>query len=578
MGITICKVKAKDGTEIIEFYKEDKAFRMNSLYRPYEEAARFAARLMEEASFSIRIVFGFGNGIIPEAVVKECDEHCVLVFYEPFGQVLDYADGRLENLLSNKQVDVRLVADGRKEHDKICPLSKFSLLLEEIITYSNYRGIQYIALPKYIDLFPDEYYDFEKKIKYRINKIKNNIDTARSMGHDAVVNNIFNLRQVIEGYCLDSFYNIFKDSAAIIVSAGPSLKKNVSDLKLAKGNIPIICVDTAVSFLLKNDITPDFIVCVDAVKPTALFDEVKKTKIPLICCLDTNYKVLGLMKDSPIIMASTDSSYVQGMYRMYGHDIRRLRSGGSVATFAFSVCQYMGCKTIILVGQDLALEGDQLYVDGIQYANDSEREIVEIEGIDGKHLETYRDYYTYLLWFEQMIELYPELNVVDATEGGAKIRGSKIMRLREIIKCYADQHIESMDLMRKIEVTFTAEQKRMLYQSLKNSYFRLLELKKILKKGIEIAEGAERKKGEQKNGSQDAETVQYLDEICKYYNSLEEGYFIQREIDATQLEKLVSLFENGNGSISNERYRKIREYFNILLLADLTVINIWKWC
>lgn len=50
----------------------------------------------------------------------------------------------------------------------------------------------------------------------------------------------------------------------------------------------------------------------------------------------------------------------------------------------------------------------------------------------------------YRKWFESQIVRYPRLDVIDATEGGAKIEGSEIMTLKEAIEreCKTDIDFE----------------------------------------------------------------------------------------------------------------------------------------
>lgn len=47
------------------------------------------------------------------------------------------------------------------------------------------------------------------------------------------------------------------DTTGIVVAAGPSLNKNINELKKAKGKSLIIAVDTALKPLLRAGIVPD---------------------------------------------------------------------------------------------------------------------------------------------------------------------------------------------------------------------------------------------------------------------------------------------------------------------------------
>ena len=74
---------------------------------------------------------------------------------------------------------------------------------------------------------------------------------------------------------------------AFIVSAGPSLDKNIDMLKEVKGRGMIMAVDTAIKPLLKKGIVPDIVASVDPHKPLELF-QYRGTET-FLCWLNINY-------------------------------------------------------------------------------------------------------------------------------------------------------------------------------------------------------------------------------------------------------------------------------------------------
>lgn len=70
---------------------------------------------------------------------------------------------------------------------------------------------------------------------------------------------------------------------SINVSAGPSLKDDLPDLRNKIKGREIVAADAAYKFLTENGIEPDFVVCTDAsAKIAAMFDGMAKTKTRLI--------------------------------------------------------------------------------------------------------------------------------------------------------------------------------------------------------------------------------------------------------------------------------------------------------
>lgn len=578
MGISINTINAKDGTEILEIQSNGKAYRMNSTYRPHAEAEKFAGQYQGLEEGSVLLVFGYGNGIFPRALMKACSERMQIVFYEPSTEILrciKNIDEELEQIFSEKGY---LVAPEKLRDDRWAYLTgQFPKLLEQLVTYSNYKKIVYTALPKYRDIYPEEYKYFQELIAYRINKFRSNIATAKHMGHDAVVNNIRNLKCIPESYCGDSFASIFpEDMPTIIVSAGPSLEKNVQGLKQAKGKALIVCTDSAIKYLLRQNVMPDLLVTVDPLKPLQLFDDDQIDGIPVVGSPDMNYRILEKLPHSKVIFASSENIYIQQLYEYAGHKLIHLESGGSVATLAFSLCRYWGFSHIILIGQDLALADRQRYAGQGVLPYDEGCVLLEVEDIYGETVYTPKDYYSYLKWFEQAIAAHPEIRVIDATEGGARIAGTEVMTLQEALSEYGELDFNFGEYMKTVKPAFSDTEKEEVNRQIRDSRNRLCLLLEKLQEGIALSEKGLALCRQGGNGQQLFQPIDaQLQEICEYYNGLEESFFIQREIDATCLEEFVGLFEGEKMGTKKGQYENLAKYFQILKEAVVSVYNVW---
>jgi hypothetical protein len=105
---------------------------------------------------------------------------------------------------------------------------------------------------------------------------------------------------------------------------------------------------------------------------------------------------------------------------------------------------YMSCSPIILIGQDLAytngkFHSDETHIKEVEGENDtSTSDGTMVEDIYGNMVPSRQEYILYKNWIEAMIG-HHKINLVDATEGGAKIVGSKIMTLQEAIDRYCKE-------------------------------------------------------------------------------------------------------------------------------------------
>lgn len=109
-------------------------------------------------------------------------------------------------------------------------------------------------------------------------------------------------------------------------------------------------------------------------------------------------------------------------------------SGESVATLALDIAIRMKAKSIAFVGLDLAYDGKRAHATGTQYETFSGVKMQDVEGINGKILNTSRVFNQYREWLERRIQKKDvTMPIIDATEGGARKQGFEIMKLQEYL-------------------------------------------------------------------------------------------------------------------------------------------------
>ena len=140
-----------------------------------------------------------------------------------------------------------------------------------------------------------------------------------------------------------------RDIPAIIVAAGPSLNKNIKELKKAKGRAFIIAVDTAIKPLLAEGIIPDMFAIVDGKKPIELVEKEEARNIPLLTSISAANSVLSYHTGKKFFY-NEGYVYINSMFYRNGESFETVACGGSVATSAFALAFMIGIDTIILVG------------------------------------------------------------------------------------------------------------------------------------------------------------------------------------------------------------------------------------
>ena len=56
-----------------------------------------------------------------------------------------------------------------------------------------------------------------------------------------------------------------------------------------------------------------------------------------------------------------------------------------------------------------------------------------VEDVYGNMIQTSKNLYIYLRWIQNRIAEEKTVEFIDATEGGARIKGTKVMRLRDVV-------------------------------------------------------------------------------------------------------------------------------------------------
>ena len=179
---------------------------------------------------------------------------------------------------------------------------------------------------------------------------------------------------------------------------------------------------------------------VDAQKPIELVQMDGAEKIPMVTTLNATPEILDYHKGKKFFF---DESYVFAEKIILKSGLRwgDVATGGSVATDAFSLLYKIGLKTIILVGQDLALTGNKTHADGTFEEKMPEIDTKDYEWVEGnieEKVPTRTDFHVFLNWYVRSIKECKEhvegFRVINATEGGAKIEGTEVMTLKDAIK------------------------------------------------------------------------------------------------------------------------------------------------
>ena len=286
-------------------------------------------------------------------------------------------------------------------------------------------------------------------------------------------------------------------SVICMIISGPSLNKNVQELKRAKGKALILVVDAALRAVVNAGITPDLGMTVDARVADRFFEGIDISTFPFVFEAISREEIVKRHTGKHFYDEFPCNMFAKAVIEKKGYVLDDILTGGSISTSAFSLVKALGFKKIVFIGQDLAFTGGQSYNSGLKMdekeneQHQKKRVIVQVKGNDGTMLDTDYQMDMYRKWIENEILKLPEdITVINATEGGAKIEGAKVMTLKEVIDS-CTKEIDFEKLLQEVPLAFSEEERQDIINEIKEEPKRLEEVKENIKKATKVAEQLE---------------------------------------------------------------------------------------
>lgn len=404
---------------------------------------------MKDEDCDVLVIFGFGNGSqVKEAIKHASKKTLVLVIDHDianFKNILTLYD--LKDIFNHERVSLAIGEE---------PLKATRIRMENYFQVITIKDIIVIDLYKN-QVNPAYYQEIIKHLNESINASLQNIATMSEFASLWEKNILANISYLVLNPGLNLLKDSFKDFPAIIVSAGPSLDKNVGLLSEAKNKSLIICVDTALKTLLAHNIKPEIVVSIDPKEEN--FKHYQGSGIEGITLITepvVSSQIFSLFKENLIFITSYGHPLMMWIEDIIGSK-GTFPVGGSVATTAFSIARELGNNPIIFIGQDLSYSKDGVYSKNTFYMDNwinSMDKFLTLETITRNYLQEYNLIYvkgnyeekvltnsqmaSWAKWFSHQFKNTKSL-CINATEGGAKIENCVTMSLKEAINNYCQQ-------------------------------------------------------------------------------------------------------------------------------------------
>lgn len=249
-------------------------------------------------------------------------------------------------------------------------------------------------------------------------------------------------------------------SPAVVVSAGPSLHRNVELLAHpgVRERVVIIAVQTVLKTLLARGIKPHFVTALDYHEISARFYEgltaADVEGVTLVVEPKANPAILKAWPGA--VRCVGDHVLDQILGETLAREMGELTPGATVAHLAYYLARHLGCDPAIMIGQDLGFTDGQYYAPGAaihQVWSSELNEFCTLEMLEwsriarmrsmlrtvrdqlGRDMYTDEQMATYLVQFERDFgrDAAAGLTTIDATEGGVHKQNTRVMTLKEAL-------------------------------------------------------------------------------------------------------------------------------------------------
>ena len=422
-------IKNLSNEDIVGCIKDGKEIYLNSRYNAEYETELWVSDRVDEVNRPY-FIYGFSNGMAVNKFKQKISDKSVMIVYEPSFDIFYSVISSIDLTDIFEQSRIILYVKGINE-------SYLKSSLGYIISFESIQKAKYIILRQYDILFYNEYKDYIDILRQTVNTIL--ADTVYYSHNSKMVQNVIakNMKWLREFRTVNQYIDkMGENGIAIIVGAGPSLSKNIELLKQIKGKAFILATDSAVKKMAKHNIKPDAFMSIDSEKNGLEYNDIL-INTPLIMDINVKPELVENNKSVKIISAK-NAILISQICEKLKILLYSAETGGSVSCSAFSVLKMWNFKKIVLIGHDFAYTDGMIHAEGIFENNNTKikEEVRYVEDNDGNLIETGFDYEIYLHWFENEIEKWTDGEVINATEGGARVKGATVMTLQQVIDRY----------------------------------------------------------------------------------------------------------------------------------------------
>jgi hypothetical protein len=415
------------------------------------EAQRFAdsVDIKTHAAFVVR---GFGVGHHLRALAHRVGSNGVIICFEPDVGLLRAVLERID--ITEWMRASRLVLISRA--DDLAAMAAGLDGLEGLIA----AGLTVVDHPPSKSRLADHAEIFAQTLTRLVQGVRTNVVTTLAHSEVTLRNLLGNAPIYLDAPGIAELQGCQNSRPAIVVSAGPSLRRNIDLLSTPglRDRVVIIAAQTVLKQLLAKGIKPHYVTALDYHEiSTRFYEGLSPTDVEGIELVIDPKANCAIPRAFPGTVRCVGDDVLTRVLGPLARDMGTLPAGATVAHLSYYLAHHLGCDPILLIGQDLGFTDGQYYAPGAaihQVWSNELNAFTSLESLEWQRIMRMRAYLrkatdhqgrdiytdeqmaTYLLQFERDFQRDAAAGktTIDATEGGVRKQHTRVMPLRDALQ------------------------------------------------------------------------------------------------------------------------------------------------
>ena len=442
---------ARDGTLVAAF---GDGMPLASRHQPLTEAQRWSDEV-DIAQTAFALVLGFGLGYHVEKLVERMRGTGIVVVFEPDLGLLKAVLSRIDCSGWLAPSRVRIFCD---ESDELQTAAAWADVESQMVA-----GTTILEHPPSKTRLAEHAGVVGARLSDAVSQARMTISTVLMRSVGTVQNELYNIDHYVNGSGIEQLSDLASGHLGIVVSAGPSLQRNLHLLKdvAVQDRCVIIAAQTTLRPLLDAGIKPHFVTALD-------YHQISKRFYEGLTAEDVEgITLVALPQAHPVIADSwpgrirwCKALILDELLGPSAPSFTDLPAASTVAHLSYHLARHLGCEPIALIGQDLG------FTDGVYYSRGTAIDDIwsaelnpfntialmewqrivrhkgmlhRLEDINGRTILTDDQMLSYLRQFEEFFtaDQARGLLTIDASEGGVCKKGTTVQPLAEVLHEFA---------------------------------------------------------------------------------------------------------------------------------------------